>query len=92
MKVFNIKIGFGENEVTLTVLPVENDYYKIIYYGEILGAIRLEADNETWEKVPDETLEAGDLPFFKHDFSSDRLDVILDESTVRKIGEEIAAN
>jgi hypothetical protein len=92
MDVFNIKIGFGENELTLTILPAEEGYYKIIYYGGILGAIRLETDNETWEKVPDDKLEAGDLPFYNHDLTADRLDIILDEATVQRIGEEISAH
>jgi hypothetical protein len=89
MEVFNIKIGYGENELTLTILPTEEGYYKVIYYGGILGAIRLEDDNETWEKVPDDELEAGDLPLYKHDLTADRLDIVLDEHTVRRIGEAI---
>lgn len=88
MKVFNIKIGFGDNELTLTILPAE-EYYKVIYYGGILGAVRLESDNETWEKVPDEEVEPGDLPLYKHDLTADRLDVVLDEHTIQRIGEEI---
>jgi len=92
MDVFNIKIGFGDNELTLTVLPNEDGQYKIIYYGGVLGAIRLEADNETWEKVPDNELEAGDLPFYKHDLTADRLEIVLDDPTIGKIGEEIHAH
>ena len=90
MEVFNIRIGFGQNEVTLTVLPTDN-YYKIIYYGGVLGAVRPEEDNETWEKVPDEEVEAGDLPFYRHNLSADGLDVVLDNATVHRIGEEINA-
>lgn len=89
MEVFNVKIGFGENELTLTILPTEEGHFKVIYYGGVLGAIRLEDDNETWEKVPDDELEAGDLPWYKHDLTADRLDIVLDEHTVRRIGEEI---
>jgi hypothetical protein len=91
MDVFNIKIGFGQNELTLTVLPNEEGIFKIIYYGGVLGAIRLEADNETWEKVPDDELEAGDLPFYRHNLTTDRLDIVLDQPTVERIGEEIHA-
>lgn len=91
MRVFNIKIGFGANEVTLTILPA-GTYYKVIYYGGLLGAVRLENDNETWEKVPDEEVEYGDLPLYKHDLSADRLDVVLDERTLHQIGEEISAH
>jgi hypothetical protein len=91
MEVFNIKIGFGANEVTLTILPMDEGYYKVIYYGGILGAVRLDNDHMTWEKVPDDEIEAGDLPFYRHDLSADRLDVVLDEHTVHQIGEEIHA-
>jgi hypothetical protein len=91
MEVFNIKIGFGANEVTLTILPMDEGYYKVIYYGGILGAVRLDNDHMTWEKVPDDEIEAGDLPFYRHDLSADRLDVVLDEHTVHQIGEEINA-
>lgn len=88
MNVFNVKIGYGQNEITLTILPAEG-LYKVIYYGGVLGAVRLESDQETWEKVPDDELEAGDLPFYQHDLTADRLDVVLDEPTVQRIGEEI---
>ena len=90
MEVFNVKIGFGENELTLTILPTEN-YYKVIYYGGVLGAIRPEDNHSSWVKVPDEEVEAGDLPLYKHDLTADRLDIVLDEYTVNLIGEEIRA-
>ncbi len=44
MEAFNIRIGYGENEVTLTILPTSDGYYKVIYYGGILGAVILEND------------------------------------------------
>ncbi|WP_442588029.1 hypothetical protein ACSBL2_18455 [Pedobacter sp. AW31-3R] len=89
MKAFNIKIGYGDNEVTLTILPTEEGYYKVIYYGGILGAVRQDKQLENWEQVPDEEVIAGDLPLYKHDLTADRLDVVLDENTVHRIGEEI---
>lgn len=89
MEVFNIKIGYGDNEITLTILPTAQKYYKVIYYGGILGAIRLKKDHSSWEQVPEEEIEAGDLPFYKHDINADRPDILLDENTIRKIGEEI---
>lgn len=90
MEAFNIRIGYGENEVTLTILPIAQEAYKVIYYGGILGAVRLENDMETWEAVPDEEIIAGDLPLYKHDLTADRLDVVLDEITIKRIGEEIS--
>ena len=89
MEAFNIRIGYGENEVTLTILPTSDGYYKVIYYGGILGAVRQEDDMESWEDVPDDEIIAGDLPLYKHDLTADRLDVVLDEITIKRIGEEI---
>jgi hypothetical protein len=89
MEVFNIKIGYGENEVTLTILPTEEGYYKVIYFGGILGAIQQEYGTDNWEKVPDEDVIAGDLPLYQHDLKDERLDIVLDEVTVQRIGEEI---
>jgi hypothetical protein len=92
MGVFNIKIELGEDEVTLTILPAEEGYYKVIYFGGILGAIRPATGSKGWEKLPDEELEAGDLPVYKNDPADDRLDVTLDVPTVQLIGEQILIN
>lgn len=91
MKVFNVKIGFGENELTLTILPTKQGHYKVIYFGGILGAIKQDTNHETWEIVPEEEIEPGDLPMYRHDLTADRLDIVLDEHTVHRIGEEINA-
>lgn len=91
MEVFNVKIKYGEEDVTLTILPTDDGYYKVIYYGGVLGAVRLQNDQHTWEQLPDQDIEAGDLPLYKHDLTADRLDIILDSNTVQAIGEEINA-
>jgi hypothetical protein len=89
MEPFNVKKGYGENEVTLTILPIQEGYYKVIYYGKILGTIRLVKDTSCWELVPPEEVVAGDLPLYEPDLSEDRLEVILDDETVDEIGNEI---
>jgi hypothetical protein len=91
MEPFNIKVGFGEKEVTLTILPAPEGYYKVIYYGGIIGAVRPESDGEDWEQVPDEDIVPGDLPLYQPDLNADRLDFVLCEHTVDHIGEEIVA-
>ncbi len=87
MEPFNIKIGYGVNEVTLTILPADNDCYKVIYSGAIIGAVKLDID--CWESVPEEDIVAGDLPFYKHNLSSGKPNIILNEATVDEIGDEI---
>jgi hypothetical protein len=85
MEPFNIKICYGDNDVTLTILPMPDNQYKVIYYGAILGALKHETD--TWEVIPPDDLEAGDLPFYQH--NSDNINIILDAPTVGGIGHEI---
>ena len=87
MKPFNIKIGYGANQVTLTILPTADNHFKVIYYAAILGTVRLDIDS--WELVDNEKLEAGDLPYYQHDVNSGRINIILNEATVDEIGEEI---
>ncbi|SMD00632.1 hypothetical protein [Pedobacter nyackensis] len=91
MEPFNIKVGFGRDEVALTILPITERQYLVTYFGGIIGAVKLDADGEQWEQVPDEEVVAGDLPFYSPDLNSDRLNFVLCEHTVNLIGEEILA-
>lgn len=87
MDAFNIKLGYGSKEVTLTILPTEDGIYKVIYYGGILGAIR-KYDQE-WDLVPDDDLIAGDLPPYQPELANDRIEIDLTEQLADRIGEEI---
>jgi hypothetical protein len=89
MDPFNIKIEIADQTVTLTILPVNSELYKIVYYGGILGAIRKEGIQSTWEAVPIEELTAGDLPNYQKSSNSDHQEVNLDASTIKQIGEAI---
>lgn len=83
---FNIKIGYGTREVTLTMLEHE-DYYKVIYFGGIMGAVQ-QTDGD-WVLMNPEHIEAGDLPQYAPDLKVERLEIVLDEPTVNAIGREI---
>lgn len=88
MEPFNIRIHHQNQDITLTILP-ENDYYKIIYFGAIVGAIRqLKYD---WELVPEEEIEPGNLPPYDHkqgyDTDSPKLELHLYE--INQIAGEI---
>ena len=89
MEPFNIKIGYGEKEVTLTILPIEAGYYKVIYYGGVLGAVCYDEQSDYWQPVPIDEIEAGDLPFYQHDLNGDRLEVVLNDGCIQEIGAEI---
>lgn len=84
---FNIRIGYGEKEVTLTILPVRDNYYKVIYYGGIMGAVCFNGDE--WNLIEKEEVEPGDLPLYEPQLKGERLEIILDETTVEAIGDEI---
>lgn len=89
MEPFNIKVGYGDNEVTLTILPTKEGYYKVIYYGGILGAIHYMNDTDGWEVVPAEEVITGDLPLYEPDLTGERLEIVLNDETVDAIGDEI---
>ncbi|RZL19235.1 MAG: hypothetical protein EOO89_03920 [Pedobacter sp.] len=75
----------GEAEVTLTIKPSDH-YFKVIYFGGILGAI--EKQGGKWIRVAEEAVEAerGDLPPYHHDLEKDEVEVVLDPATIKKIG------
>jgi hypothetical protein len=87
MNPFNIKIGYAPNEVTVTILPINEHQYKVIYYAAVLGTLKY--DNDCWELLDKTEVEAGDLPYYIHDVNSGNVNVILNDATVDEIGEEI---
>lgn len=85
-KALNIRIGYGKKEVTITLVK-HRDYYKVIYFGGIMGGIQ-HFDGE-WELMDPADVEAGDLPPYTPDLKGDRLEMVLDEHTINAIGKEI---
>lgn len=87
MEPFNVHIRNNEEEITLTILP-EQDYYKIIYFGGIIGAIK-EVDGE-WELLTEDEIEAGDLPFYDYKHGIDNQPKLeLDLPKINQIAAEI---
>lgn len=89
MEAFNIKIQVQERTLTLTILPVDSTLFKVIYFGAVLGALRKETEENTWQAVPMEELTAGDLPFYQHDPNADHEELELTRTTIQQIGLEI---
>lgn len=83
---FNIRVGYGKKEVTLTILK-EKDYYKVIYFGGIMGAVR--HDRNEWVLMKTTEIPAGDLPVYTPELKGERLEIVFDEHTARAIGKEI---
>lgn len=89
MKPFNVNISIKQNEVVLTILPIADNEYKVIYYGGILGAIRYEISLKEWQKIPDEDVVISDLPPYQYGLKEDRIEFTLDEQNVNSIGQQI---
>ncbi|MDB5020681.1 MAG: hypothetical protein JWQ28_1808 [Pedobacter sp.] len=89
MDPFNIKILIKDQPLTLTILPVDKELFKVVYFGSILGAVRKETNGAAWRGVPAEELTAGDLPFHQKDESNDNPNLELDAKTIEQIGQAI---
>lgn len=87
MEPYNIRISYGSHDVTLTILPAEQGYYKVIYYGGILGGVCY--DGKDWDIVGPDKIIAGDLPFYEPGLVGERIEIELNDHVVDRIGWEI---
>lgn len=85
---FNIKITYGSNEVAVTILPTDEGYYKVVYYGGIIGAVCF--DGKDWDLVPSEKIIAGDLPLYTPGPLGERIEIELTDQVADRIGLEIS--
>ncbi|MGN7205963.1 hypothetical protein ACTHQF_16945 [Pedobacter sp. SAFR-022] len=85
---FNIRITNTGQNLTLTVLPTEAGYYKIIYYAAVLTAVQ-KTQNGDWILVTKDDIEAGDLPFYLPSADGDRLEPSLDKTFASAVGSAI---
>lgn len=89
MEPFNIKINVAEKEITLTILP-QDDEYKIIYFGGIIGALRQENDNLNF--IRPEDVVPGSLPLYKYkqtDSAAAETELKLTNEVLRTIKSEV---
>lgn len=84
MDPFNIKVKAPE-QVSLTVLPTDKGYYKVIYYAAVLTALEKTGDGE-WILVDKENIEAGDLPYYIPAPYSDHINITLDDAFAEAAG------
>lgn len=74
--------------MSLTVLPTDEGYYKIIYYAAVLTALEKKEDGG-WELLEKENIEAGDLPYYIPVTGSDHIAITLDETFAVNAGAAI---
>jgi hypothetical protein len=89
MQPFNIKIPVRNEDVTITILPTDQDYFKVVYYGGILGAIHYDKITNKWSLVNPAEVVAGDLPPYTGVLDEERVEIELDSEIIVKIGQEI---
>jgi hypothetical protein len=87
MEPYNIKISYGTKEVTLTILPTDEGYYKVIYFGGILGGVCF--DGKDWDLVEQHKIKVGDLPLYEPGRVGERIEIELNDHMVDRIGWEI---
>lgn len=87
MDPFNIKVKAPE-QVSLTVLPTDKGYYKIIYYAAVLTALE-KTEKGDWKLLDKERIEAGDLPYYIPNLDSDHISITLDSFFAEAAGAEI---
>lgn len=87
MSPFNIKVRHSGQMITFTVLPEEEDRFKIIYFGAILGEIRLFSGN--WSTMPVIDSGSTNLPLFHAGRQDAALYFEWNESVAKLIGIEI---
>lgn len=88
MDPFNIRVTDQEQNITLTVLPCENRYYKIIYYAAVLTAVKKDLTGD-WMLINKDDIEAGDLPFYLHTDGTDRIEPSLNKTFAEAVGSAI---
>lgn len=87
MKPFNIRISYGRQQLTLTILPVADDVFKIIYYNGILGGVKKQG--KQWELLSLDEVTGEDLPLHEPKHGEDRIEIELTEQIADRIGAEI---
>ena len=83
---FNIEIDHGEDKIILTIVPKE-DYYIIVYFGNILGAIR--KTGADWILLQREDIDPGTLKYFDHKLNSQDMHLSLGIHEINLIAGEI---
>ncbi|TCD11004.1 hypothetical protein EZ449_05755 [Pedobacter frigidisoli] len=86
MTAFNIKFEHEGKKVTLTIIP-KDDYYLIVYFGGILGAIR-NRDTD-WMLLKKEEINNGALSYYDHSSESSAIKITLGTAEINQIAGEI---
>lgn len=87
VETFNINISHEGEPVTLTVIP-ENEYFKIVYFEGILGAIK--NDGSDWKLLQEGEFEPGYFAPFDYKLTNHHeKKITLGMAEINQIGGEI---
>jgi len=89
MNPFNIRFKHKWRYITLTILPVDEHCFDVIYFGGILGVLCKK--RKKYNAVDLDKITDRDLPFYSAKYKKDaeRLNLKLTDKLVAKIGFEI---
>lgn len=82
MTAFNIEIEHDDQTISLTIIP-KDDYFKIVYFGGILGAIRKQGSD--WTLLKAEEIEPGELAPFDYKLTEDGHHISLGVAEINQI-------
>ena len=82
MKAFNINIDHRGKELTLTIIPFE-DYYKIVYFGGILGAVKQVGSG--WILLTQEQIDPGQFAPYDYKLTPEGEDISLGIDEINQI-------
>ncbi|RDC56149.1 hypothetical protein DU508_11050 [Pedobacter chinensis] len=86
MTSFNVHIDHNGDNLTLTIIPKE-DYFKIVYFGGILGALRKQGTD--WILMEESEIDPGELAPFDYKLTPDGVHISLDSHEINQISEQI---
>ena len=89
MDSFDIIIKVSGQELSLTLQPEEAGTFKVIYHGMLVGEITMGEDG--WEAMPMDEVSPGIFPMYEHKADGDAPRIVLDNDTIKQIGEAIEA-
>ncbi|RYD81135.1 MAG: hypothetical protein EOP55_00010 [Sphingobacteriales bacterium] len=89
MEPFNIRIKHKWRYITLTILPFDEKYFDVIYFGGILGVLCKKRHRYT--SIGLEKIIGRDLPFYsdKYKKDADRLNLKFTDKLAAKVVLEI---
>jgi len=87
MEPFNIRITYNARELTLTILPITEMQFTIVYFGGVLGAVQ--CLGKSWKLMDRNSIPESGLPEYKTGYKNSRTEIELTTEVVDYLGIKI---